>query len=204
MQDWGMDVMKVGQSLGVGSIGIFQDTIAVRVEKTDSVTCTITENGPVYSSILTKYFGWKTAVDTIDVESEISIHAGTRLTRELLHTSRDIDKFCTGLVKDDKAELTRKEPSSNAVGYLATYGPQSLNKDNLGIAVFFSSEAFNGFTEDKFSHIVKVKSAGGQLEYYFVAVWEGETDGIKTKDAFVFYLESVAKRLTNPISISFP
>src|SRR6478609_3249302 len=43
MQPWGMDVLKVAKSLGVGTIG-YLDTAAVRVEVTDSVTSRITEN----------------------------------------------------------------------------------------------------------------------------------------------------------------
>ncbi len=36
-----------------------QNGAAVRVELTDSVSCAITSNGPVYSSIATTYYGWK-------------------------------------------------------------------------------------------------------------------------------------------------
>ena len=43
LQPWGMDVMKVGKSLGVGSIGSVVNGGAVRVEKTDSVNCRIVE-----------------------------------------------------------------------------------------------------------------------------------------------------------------
>ena len=84
MQPWGMDVMKVGSSLGIGSIGAIVNGSAIRVEKTDSVTCRIPENGNVYSSILTQYYGWKIGSKKHDVQSHISIHAGTRLTHQVL------------------------------------------------------------------------------------------------------------------------
>ena len=50
MQSWGMDVMNVGPSLGIGSIGAWNNGKVLRVEKTDSVTCEILENGDVYAS----------------------------------------------------------------------------------------------------------------------------------------------------------
>lgn len=46
LQDWGMDVLKVGNSLGVGSLGLFYEGKAIRVDKTDSVIVRIAENGP--------------------------------------------------------------------------------------------------------------------------------------------------------------
>ncbi len=199
--DWGMDVMKVGSSLGVGSIGMLVDSIADRVEKTDSVTSRIVENGVLYSAIETNYYGWKTNADTLDVRSSLSIHAGTRLTHQVLHLSGDNDKLCTGLVKDKNGKLFTKAPSANTYGYIATYGPQSLNNDHLGIAVLFSATNFIGFTEDAFSHIVKLKSASGVLDYYFLAAWEGETNGIKTETVFLEYLERVVKERSNPIIV---
>lgn len=200
--DWGMDVMKVGKSLGVGSIGMLVDSIADRVEKTDSVTAEVTENGVLYSSIETNYYGWKTKAGTLDIKSLLSIHAGTRLTHEVLTLSNDSDLLCTGLVKDEKGKLFTKAPISGSYGYIATYGPQSLNNDNLGIAVLFGAPNFIDFSADTFSHIVKLKSNSGVLDYYFLAAWEGETNGIKTEAQFLEYLDQVIEELSNPVTIS--
>lgn len=200
--DWGMDVMKVGKSLGVGSIGMLVDSIADRVERTDSVTSQIVENGVLYSSIETNYYGWKTNADTLDVQSILSIHAGTRLTHEVLNLSGDSDKLCTGLVKDPKGKLFTKAPSANDYGYIATFGSQSLNNDNLGIAVLFNANNFIDFTEDEFSHIVRLKSTAGLLDYYFLAAWEGETNGIKTEAEFLEYLDKVIKEVSSPVVVS--
>jgi hypothetical protein len=177
------------------------DSIADRVEKTDSVTARIVENGTLYSSIETNYYGWKTNADTLDVKSTLSIHAGTRLTHEILSLSGDNDKLCTGLVKDENGKVFKKEPAEKGYGYIATYGPQSLNNDQLGIAVLFSANNFIGFDDDAFSHIVKFKSSSGVLNYYFLAAWEGEPNGIKTEDEFLAYLEQVVKELSNPIAV---
>jgi hypothetical protein len=203
MQDWGMDVMKVGKSLGVGSMGMWVDTCAVRVESTDSLTSEVLENGVVYSSIRTKYFGWKTRIDTVDAESTLSIHAGTRVTCQSIKLTNDSDQLCTGLVKDEKAKLITREPEGSNFGYIATYGPQSLNNDKLGIAVLFAASDFAGLDEDQFSHIVKLKSSGKELNYYFLAAWEGEPGGITTEEEFVSYLDKVTAELSSPVVVSF-
>jgi hypothetical protein len=40
------------------------------------------------------------------------------------------------------------------------------------------------------------------VDYYFLAAWEGEIDGIKGEDAFLKYVQEIAKRLANPLEIS--
>lgn len=201
LQPWGMDVLKVAKSLGVGTIGYLLDTAAVRVEVTDSVTSRITENGDVYSSILTNYYGWNTGKTKTNLASRLTIHAGTRATHNLLDVNSDVDNLCTGLIKDANAKLFSKEGDGSSYGYLATYGKQSLNKDNLGIAVLFKRSDFTEFTKDQFSHIVKLKPSNGKLDYYFVAVWEGEPGGIKTEEAFIAYMDKLARELANPVQV---
>lgn len=202
MLDWGMDVMKVGKTLGLGSIGMLVDGAAVRVEATDSLDSQILENGVVYSSILTNYYGWKTKNDTLTLSSRLTIHAGTRLTRQWLTLSGDNDQMCTGLVKDEKGTLKTAEPTATSYGYAATFGPQSLHNDNLGIAVLIAPSNFLGFGVDELSHIIKLKSIGGKLDYYFLAAWEGEPGGIKTEEQFLAYVAKVARELAQPVTVS--
>jgi hypothetical protein len=201
LQPWGMDVLKVAKSLGVGSIGYLLDTAAVRVEVTDSVTSRITENGDVYASVLTNYYGWNTGKTKTDLASRLTIHAGTRATHNLLDVSGEVDNLCTGLIKDAKGKLFSKEGDETSYGYLATYGNQSLNKDNLGIAVLFRRSDLIELTSDQYSHIAKLKPSNGKLDYYFVAAWEGEPGGIKTEEEFITYLDKLSRELAAPVQV---
>jgi hypothetical protein len=203
LQPWGMDVLKVAKSLGVGSIGTLTNSGAMRVEKTDSVICRITENGDVYSSFLTRYLGWNTGATKVDLDSRISIHAGTRLTHNRITVKGTIDNIVTGLIKDDKAKpklFTNKGGNEN-FGYIATYGKQSLNNDNLGIVVFFNPKSFTEFTEDQFSHIVKIAPKDGKVDYYYAGVWELEPNGIKDEATFLEYVNKTAKELAAPVKV---
>jgi hypothetical protein len=201
MQPWGMDVMKVGKSLGIGSLGSFVNGEAIRVEKTDSVNCRIVENGVVYSSILTNYFGWKVNDKKHDVYSHLSIHAGTRVTRQALTVTNDIENVTTGIVKDKAATLIKKNGDAQHFGYIATYGKQSLNSDNLGLAVFFSAHDLIETAEDTNSHVIKLKPSKGNLTYYFLSAWEKEPEGIKDQNQFENYLEKVSLWLANPVKV---
>ena len=201
MQPWGMDVMKVGKSLGIGSIGSLVNGEAIRVEKTDSVNCRILENGNVYSSILTDYYGWKVSDNKHDVRSRLTIHAGTRATQQTLTVTNNIENVATGIVKDKAAVLIKKNGDGQHFGYIATYGKQSLNADNLGLALFFSPNDLIEITEDTNSHVVKLKPSQGKCTYYFLSAWEKEPDGIKDQKEFENYLETVAQELSSPVKV---
>jgi hypothetical protein len=200
LQPWGMDVLKVAKSLGVGSIA-YLDTAAVRIEKTDSVTCRIAENGVVYASVLTQYYGWDTGHGKTDLTSRLSIHGGTRATHHRITLNDSIDNLCTGLIRDAKAGLWKSAGDDTHYGYLATYGKQSLNNDNLGIAILFRARDGVEFTQDAYSHIVKLKPVQGNVDYFFLAAWEGEPNGIKTEEQFIQYLNQLTTELANPLDV---
>lgn len=203
MQDWGMDVLKVGKSLGIGSLSTFYDGKAIRVDKTDSVYSKILENGVVYSSVQNDYYGWNVAETKVNVLSKLSIHAGTRLSHyEVVLEEGELDNLSTGMGKDKKAKLYTSEGGNGKWGYIATYGDQSLNDDNLGLAVLFSNESFMEFTEDDHSHVVKLKPNAGKVDYYFLGAWELEPNGITNEDDFMDYLNQVAEELANPVKVS--
>ncbi|TXK49133.1 DUF4861 domain-containing protein [Pontibacter qinzhouensis] len=204
LQDWGLDVLKVGKSLGVGTLAMFDAGKANRVEKTDSMISVIRENGNLYSSIVTDYYGWKVAGHVLDVNSRLNIHAGSRLTQHLVSLKGGIPQnLSTGVIKDKKAKLYTNKGSQGQWGYIASYGKQSLNGagDNLGIAVIFRPQDFQEFTEDENSHIVKLTPAGGKLEYYFLAAWELEPEGITTEEEFLKYLDKTTRELASPVQV---
>jgi len=204
LQPWGMDIMKAGKSLGIGSIAAVVNGVTTRVEKTDSVNSRITENGDVYSSILTNYYGWKIGEKKHDLQSRLTIHAGTRLTHEIITISNNPDNISTGIVKDKTAPLLKSKGDGQHFGYIATYGKQSLNDgDELGLAVFFRSKDLVDFTEDEYSHIIKLKPVQGKVDYYFLGAWVKEPNGIKDQQQFEAYLNRVAVELANPVKVEF-
>ncbi len=200
MADWGMDVLKVGQSLGVGSFGTWENGKAERVALTDSIFCAVAANGPVYSMIRTEYFGWQAEGKKQDLRSELSITAGSRLTRHTLSWEQPLDSLCTGIVKLDHSELLTN--TSGTWGYLATWGQQSLNNDMLGMAVLFRSADALALTGDKHSHVVVLQpQPDNRLTYYFLGAWEKEPGGITTREAFIAYLDEVLAQLNQPLLV---
>ncbi len=201
MLDWGMDIFKVGESLGIGSIGMWSNDKVVTVSTTDSIITTIATNGPIRSDVYTKYYGWKVGNNKFNLNSNLSISAGSRLTHSNLEINGDNVQMCTGLAKHPDTEYL-KSGDKTGWNYIALYGKQSLSGDDLGISVFFKNSDLIKLTDDKDSYVVILKPSDGKLDYYFAGAWQEEPDGIKNKEKFQDYLNSVVKELDNPVSVN--
>ncbi|MBN1116172.1 MAG: DUF4861 family protein [Bacteroidales bacterium] len=203
LQNWGMDILKVGGSLGIGSIGYWDGNSALRVAVTDSITCKILNNGIIRSSVKTKYYGWNDTKIPVDLKSIISIDAGSRLTHQEIFISDVLDNLCTGIVKADLTELLQPSESESEWTYLATFGKQSLNNDNLGMVVFFRNSDLIELTEDLHSKVIVLKPRDNKLEYYYGALWEMDDSEIKTIEDFKKYLDTELLKLNNPLTIKY-
>jgi len=201
MSDWGMDILKVGNSLGIGTIAMWIADSAQRVEKTDSMACEIISNGVIQSAVKTNYYGWQINNNTYDLSSVLSINAGSRLTKCDLAINNNPENLCTGLVKLDSTEVITAPANDHEWSYFATYGKQSLNNDKLGMAILYKNSDLEKITEDKNSHVMVLKPTEGALTYYFTAAWELERNGITSKEDFINYLDETVKNLSNPVSV---
>lgn len=201
MSDWGMDILKVGDSFGIGSWGMWADGKAHRVAETDKVECAIRINGPLQSMIETNYFGWKVAENKYDLSAILTINAGSRLTHCNLEITDDPENLCTGIVKHDSTKIHKSDDKQEGWQYFATYGKQSLANDSLGMAIFYKSGDLVEINEDDLSHLILLKPKSGKVDYYFSAAWEKEPKGIKTEKQYVDYLNDTIEKLDTPVGI---
>jgi hypothetical protein len=198
---WGVDILNVGESLGMGSIGYWDNDHAERVAVTDSIYCEITCSGILESKITTTYFGWQVADYRTGLISQLSIQAGSRLTRHDLELSSEIDNLCTGIVKHPEAEVILPESSTGDWTWLANYGRQTLQEDLLGMAILYRQNDLIKLSEDDLNHVVILKPSNNKLTYYFLAAWEQEPGGIKSKEEFIGYLNEQAGMLNHKLIV---
>lgn len=202
MSDWGMDILKVGDSFGIGSWGMWSNGKAHRVAETDKVECAIKINGPLQSMIETDYFGWKIAEDKYNLSAILTINAGSRLTHCNLEITGDSENLCTGIVKHDSTNIHKSDNNQEGWQYFASYGKQSLTNDKLGMAIFYKSNDLIEINQDDLSHLILLKSNSGKVDYYFSAAWEKEPNGITTEKQFVEYLNGTVDKLDTPVGIT--
>lgn len=205
--DWGLDLLKVGQSLGAGGYGFWNGEKVELVSKVDQWTAKVIEDGPLYSALNITYKGWQINDQKLDLSANLSMNAGSRLVHTRLKTSENLPNLAIGLVKHPGTKLLQgsQEISSYAWTYVASYGKQSLSgpDSNLGMAIIFRLGDREKQTEDAASYVSVMEPAKGELEYYFLAAWDGELNGIKSEAEFVAYLEQEVKRLTVTPRIRF-
>ena len=196
---WGQDIFKVGNSLGIGSVGTFVNNKVVTVSVADSITCDIF-NHNIYSNVSSNHFGWNTGINKCNIQIDYSIFPGSRLTEVIVKTDKPLENICTGLAKHDSTE-TLFSKDNNGWSYIAIWGKQTICNDHLGIALFFNSKDVIKLTEDNISQIVVLKPVDNTTEYYFAAAWEKEKNGIKTKKDFLQFLNQTIEILNNPIIV---
>jgi len=204
MADWGMDIFKVGESVGIGSMALLQNAKLHFVSKVDSLTCRILADGPVVAQIGTSYSGWQVADQKLHLESLLSISAGSRLTRHEISITGKADSIATGLAKTAGCQfLTDGAGPTSAWHYIALWGPQSLAGDNLGTALFYRQSHLLALREDELNQLVLLRPDKGRLDYYFAAAWEQEPEGIKNPEDFKKYLEQVRAELNHPPVVEY-
>jgi hypothetical protein len=192
-EPWGQDILKVGNGLGVGSLGRLVNNKVVHFKEVDSTFASV-ENSVVNAKVNVQYYGWKTGNDKIDLKSTLSIAPDQRYTKHTIQPSKAIGGICTGIV-DHGVEYFNKESENKKWGYIATYGEQTLVPDDLGMAVFYETETSAKVFKGEFDYLIEFKPTTNPVSFYFLGAWEQEKDGIKTKEAFLSYLDELLNDL---------
>ena len=188
MQDWGSDILKAGKGIGIGSIDRYLNNERLHFYAVDSTIARIQNKGNE-SGIKINYYGWKTADDKIDFTSELSIKPDQIYTKHTFRASKEIKGICTGIVRQKNTEFLKKESANKKWGYIATYGKQSLVPDNLGMAIFYEVNTIESPIETELDYLLVFKPKKTPTSFYFLGAWEQETDGIKSKEEFILYLD---------------
>ncbi len=202
MADWGMDNMRVGKALGLGSIAIWDGTKAVRVEKRDSVTCYIPADGKIRSQVMTTYYGWDANGTKCTLQSLISIDAGNRASHMELKTDKNIANIATGIIKDSNAELILPDNPTTEWSYIATFGKQSMNNDMQGLAIFYKTKQLKKITGDELNHVIVLSPLNGYVEYYFMPTWELDWQPVKDKVTFMKCVNEMLHKLNHPLTVN--
>lgn len=197
LSDWGMDILKVGPSLGLGSVGHWSAKGLEGLNTFDRLQAKI--NNDMASGAALNFTGWQTQSGKRNVEVRLDILPGSLLTRVSATASSPLPNWATGIVRHGlNANTSFGKNSKGKWQYLSTWGKQSLADDNLGMAVFFQQKDVAKLTEDDANHLVVLKG-GQQIHYYFAAFWR--LPGIDDEKSYGRYLDRILSELNNPIRV---
>ncbi|HEX6431715.1 MAG TPA: DUF4861 domain-containing protein [Niastella sp.] len=209
--DWGMDVLKVGVSLGAGSLALQvplpngKDTL-VRLggKNIGKVTYEKIADGPVRAIFRLTYSNWKIAegVSPVSVTEEIHIWGGQYFyeSKVTVNGAPAGAKLVTGIVNLHSQQMYE----ANAGNYKAiyTYDVQSENKDKLGMAIVMPADEVagtattpNANTDIQNTYIMKANIKDNQpVLFRFYAGWEKSDARFTTAEGFKLYLLNEMKR----------
>lgn len=226
LSDWGMDVLHCGSSTGSGGLAMLEADSLYRLGSTDGYEYKKVAEGPVRSVFDLIYTGWNVADQNLTAVERISVYPGKYWFQSDVTVSgfSGEKQLVTGIV----TSLLKNEPAdfeANA-GYrsIATLDKQSLNNDELGMAVLLKNDeitkvarttnldyfelGYKTVAEKKFSQIISMTyyvaqkiQADVPARHYFFAVWGLENEKWKNMDNFKSYISSEADLLSNPVSI---
>lgn len=205
-EKWGMDILKVGKTLGAGGFGLWNDDKLSLISDSEQLTATINENGELRSAFSIDYQGWQSEIGKQDFSAHFSMLGGSRLVKVDLDLSKPVSTMATGVVKHPDTTFIQgnMDITGKAYTYIASWGKQSLDGANLGMAVFFRKQDLAKVTQDEGNYIAVLAPNGNptelnpdahELHYYFAAVWQPESD-ITTQAQFIDYLDKEAEKLT--------
>ncbi len=227
LADWGMDVLHCGSSLGAGGIALLKDDSLFRLGSTEVYEYHKLTEGPVRSVFELRYEGWDVDGEMLEAVERISIYPGKYWFESDVTVTRcpPASQIVTGIVT---SHLKRPpfEFQPNGFQCIGTHGVQSLNNDELGMAVVlpaneagkigrttdinFFKRGYETVVEKGFSNIISETyyigqhcQSGQPAKHYFFAVWGLDKDQWKTEEGFKTYIEQETEKLASSIKVAF-
>ncbi|HET8737676.1 MAG TPA: DUF4861 domain-containing protein [Pricia sp.] len=221
MEDWGRDVLSVGNSVGLGGYGLKLGDTLMRLGVTvdDSINNVarthfrIAAEGPVNSILHYEYEDWKTHGRTYNVSETTSIWPGMYGYKNTVSVQglQGDEELVVGLVNiNTEKPLTEIEPNDEYV-ILYTHDRQTYESEWwLGMALIVPQKYYLGHTEapesgdfsNTFLARLDVKE-GTPISYFAVGTWELSDPKFVEETYFVDYLTTLANQLVTKIEVQF-
>jgi len=180
----GRDILKVGESIGIGAVGVMVDGKLVKVAQVKDRQWRIVSTGPVRTIVELDYNGWSMGGKNITLRSRITQWAGERgFWHAIAADPADATEYVTGLPVQKGIHPRTSGPASEAATWIATWGEQvvapgatateAIAGQNLGLAII-TTMPHADFEDDALNHFVKFKLQHGTGEWYAMAAWDQE------------------------------
>ncbi|WP_423127353.1 DUF4861 domain-containing protein [Gaoshiqia sp. Z1-71] len=226
LADWGMDVLHCGSSLGSGGLAMLENDSLYRLGSTEVYEYRKIAEGPVRSVFDLKYGGWDVAGQNLSAVERISIYPGKYWFQSDVTVSgftgekQIVTGIVTSLLKNDPYEFD----ANSEYKAVATLDVQSLNKDELGMAILAKSDevtridrttdinffnlGYQTVPEKNFSQVIsetcylaqKIRNDEASRHFFF-SVWGLEDPKWKEISEFQKYIAAEAEKLSHPLVV---
>jgi hypothetical protein len=206
--DWGMDVLKVGTSLGAGAIGYMYKDSIYRVGDNGSGKYEVVFRGSQRSRFKLDYTNWKVEDQVLDVSHQIEIVAGRRFYQGMVtYTGSGEDlNLVVGIVNMLSEELHTLELDEQYTG-MYTMDHQAEDGSLLTMALVVPTSYLIRIDETKNEgdgviqtyYALLDTSPGDAISYRFYSLWEKEDQRWSSVEEIENYLKKEAHRWTQSV-----
>ncbi len=221
MEDWGRDVLAVGNSVGIGgyALKVGDDLLRLGVTVDDSVnnveetTFRILAEGPVKSMLNYRYKNWNTNDRTYAVNEITSIWPGMYGYQNSVKFSglKGDEELAVGLVNINTENALMEIKDNEKFVVLYTHDKQTYDKIWwLGLAIIVPRDLYLGYVEapktgqlsNSFMARLKVENEV-PVNYYAVACWELSDEQFINEEYFKDYITDLTNQLAVDVEVSF-
>jgi len=206
--EWGMDVLKVGTSLGAGGIGYMYNDSIYRVGDNGSGSYDVVFRGPLRSRFNLTYTNWTLDGQALNVTQQIEIIAGRRCFQSnvLYDGTEESLALVAGIVNMKSKELHVSKLNDQYTA-LITLDHQSEDGSLLAMALVVANPYLksHGETRNEGEGIIQTyyalldASPGESIPYRFYALWEHEDPLWSSLEEITNYLKMEAERWTQSV-----
>jgi hypothetical protein len=192
LDDWGMDILHTGASLGAGAIAIRVGDTLTRVGVMQQGTYRFITEGPVRAIFELAFEGVEVGDRRYNLRHEISIYAGDHFYRSNVWVDglNGDEELVAGIVNLHQKESFQVDVPGFKI--VASHGPQAFLGENLGMAILVPEDEFVGSWKAPDTgygivetHLVSMKlTKGKSTDFAFFAGWEYQDDGFARLDYF--------------------
>jgi len=207
MHSWGMDILKVGQSLGAGGLAIKEDDLLYRLGDADTAIFTTLYEGPLQAAFRLDFYNWDVGTTKQNGSETIILTKGQYYYQNKINVPLQMfQQLICGIADFGSNELEFKK-HNHKFSSLSTYGPQAEGTaTNLGLAILFPSKRYlsNATTTSTDSipnttYVALKASNKNEITIFFFACWEKSDRRFEAGKAYALYLQQEADKIANPV-----
>jgi hypothetical protein len=207
MGSWGMDILKVGNSLGAGALAIQSGKDLFRLGENGKGTFNSVVEGPIRSVFDLDFEEVSIDGFVLKVKHRISIEAGKPYYKsEVFIEGAKSVKLVAGLVNLQTESYMKG--AVNGFSALYTHDNQAYNGEKLGMAIFVPQRKINVVTAPEvgegitqtFYFALPVKKQ--PIVFYFMAGWEKQNQDYSTVEGFRGSLFKEIENVSAKITVS--
>lgn len=203
LADWGMDILKVGNSLGAGAIAIGIGDSLYRIGPCEAGTYRLITEGPVRAVLELYYRNVPAGNRMYNVTHRISLYTGDRFYRSKVWISdlQGDEELVAGIVNLHDVPVDTLSEGNMKIIY--SQGNQGISGEVLGMGLIVPISQFKGIREAPATGpgIVSTHLASIALdkdvpaEYCFLAAWEMQDPQVKEKGYFIGLLKEAVSKI---------